>query len=209
MYLFFDTETTGVPRDYKAPMTDLENWPRVIQLAWQLADDTGEVVQERKFLVKPDGWEVPSVEFFKKQGFNESQALQKAEFWIKHGYTTEQNEKEGEEMDELLDIFISDYEQSKMMVAHNMGYDYPVLGSEMIRYGKNTERKITRFCTMLATVDYCQLPGRYGFKWPKLEELHRQVFGETFDGAHDALNDVTACRKCFFELKNRGVIVLP
>jgi len=30
MYLFFDTETTGLPRNWKAPVTDLDNWPRMV-----------------------------------------------------------------------------------------------------------------------------------------------------------------------------------
>jgi hypothetical protein len=31
-YLFFDTETTGVPKDYKAPSSDTDNWPRLQEL---------------------------------------------------------------------------------------------------------------------------------------------------------------------------------
>jgi len=34
MYLFFDTETTGLPKKWKAPITDLDNWPRLVQLAY-------------------------------------------------------------------------------------------------------------------------------------------------------------------------------
>ncbi len=33
-YVFFDTETTGLPLNWKAPVTELENWPRLIQLAY-------------------------------------------------------------------------------------------------------------------------------------------------------------------------------
>ena len=39
MYLFFDTETTGLPRNWKAPVTHLNNWPRMIQIAWIACDD--------------------------------------------------------------------------------------------------------------------------------------------------------------------------
>ena len=34
MYLFFDTETTGLPKRWNAPVTDLENWPRSFAGAW-------------------------------------------------------------------------------------------------------------------------------------------------------------------------------
>lgn len=208
MYLFFDTETTGTPKNYKAPVTDLDNWPRVIQLAWQLVDKNGETIEERKYLVKPDDWEVPSVEYFVKQGFSEESAKNKARFWMEHGYTNEQNEKEGEPMHKLLDIFLGDYEKAEYLVAHNMEFDYRVLGSEMLRYGKRAKKKKERFCTMLATVNICKIPGNYGYKWPKLEELYTKVFGNNFEGAHDALNDVVACKECFFELKKRGYITI-
>ena len=33
-YLFFDTETTGLPRNWSAPVSDLNNWPRLVQIAW-------------------------------------------------------------------------------------------------------------------------------------------------------------------------------
>lgn len=102
MVLFFDTETTGVPKNYNGQMTDLDNWPRVIQLAWALFNDNGTLFDSQ--------------------------------------------------------------------------------------------------------VDYCQIPGAHGFKWPKLEELHEKLFGCAFDGAHDAMNDVMATAKCYFELKNKSII---
>jgi len=43
-------------------------------------------------------------------------------------------------------------------------------------------------------------------KFPTLEELHTVLFGENFQGAHDALADVRATAKCFFELLRRNVI---
>src|SRR5699024_5889859 len=98
------------------------------------------------------------------------------------------------------------YEQCELLVAHNLKFDHPVLSAEMLRYGKKSSRRIDKFCTMLSTVDYCQLPGSYRFKWPKLQELHKKLFGKEFDDAHDAGADVTATRECFFELKKRGII---
>jgi hypothetical protein len=44
MFLIFDTETTGLPRDYNAAITDLDNWPRMVQIAWQLHDKTGKLL---------------------------------------------------------------------------------------------------------------------------------------------------------------------
>ncbi len=53
MYLFFDTETTGIPKNYKAPASDLKNWPRLVQLAWLATDDTGIEIRSAERIVKP------------------------------------------------------------------------------------------------------------------------------------------------------------
>ena len=41
MYLFFDTETTGLPKRWNAPVTEVDNWPRLVQLAWISCDEQG------------------------------------------------------------------------------------------------------------------------------------------------------------------------
>ena len=63
-----------------------------------------------------------------------------------------------------------------------------------------------QLCTMQASTDYCKIPGPYGYKWPKLSELHMKLFGEYFEEAHDAAADINATVKCFWELKRRGVM---
>lgn len=189
MILFFDTETTGKPLNYKAPVTDLNNWPRIIQLGWALFNEDGTLFDRGCDLIKPDGWEIP-----------------KEEFWIKHGYSTEKSMEEGIPIAFALHSFITPLNHCKVMVAHNLDFDYPVVAAEFIRSNMKAENKPTKFCTMKSTIDFCQLPGQYGFKFPKLEELHAKLFGEKFSGAHDALNDVMATAKCFFELKKRKVL---
>ena len=54
MYLFFDTETTGIPKNYKAPVSDLENWPRLVQLAWLVTDNNGDEIKAAEYIIKPD-----------------------------------------------------------------------------------------------------------------------------------------------------------
>lgn len=61
---------------------------------------------------------------------------------------------------------------------------------------------------MRSSTDYCKLQGRgFSFKPPKLSELHRFLFDEWFDGAHNAIVDVEATMRCLVELIKRGVIV--
>ena len=59
MYLIFDTETTGLPKNWKAPITDTDNWPRCIQIAWQIHDSNGAIVSHKDYLIKPDNFTIP------------------------------------------------------------------------------------------------------------------------------------------------------
>lgn len=185
----FDTETTGTPRLFNAPMTNLENWPRVIQLAWIQFDMEGNTLKECEMLIRPEGWKVPD-----------------GEFWRKHGFTNEKNLEFGIPISEALGEFVKDYEESDIMIAHNMNFDYNVLGAEMIRAGIKSEKKLKKICTMKSTIDYCAIPSNYGYKFPKLEELHQKLFGKGFEGAHDAFVDTRAAKDCFLELVKRNII---
>lgn len=188
MYIFFDTETNGLPKNYKAHMSNVDNWPRVIQLAWIFVSEDLKTKTENKFFIKPDGWIIP-----------------KEPFWSDKGYTTERCESEGMPLKIVLKMLVDDINKSKYMIAHNVDFDYNVLGAEMIRYGARATTKTDKICTMKIGTDVCKIPGPYGFKWPKLEELYLHLFGENFIGAHDALSDCQATQACFFKMAENGV----
>ena len=93
------------------------------------------------------------------------------------------------------------------MIAHNMKFDEKILGAEFLRMGHPDHIEIKpRECTMLSSTNFCGIPGPYGNKWPKLQELHARLFNEGFDDAHNALADVRVCSKCYFELRRIGVM---
>jgi len=189
MYLFFDTETTGLPKDYKAPASDTDNWPRMVQIAWQIYNKNNELVESEVFIIKPEDFEIP------------------AEAAKVHGITTEIATSKGVDLEKTLNKFREAMIKSDFLVAHNISFDEKIVGAEFIR--KNIARmpkKIIRIDTMVESTDYCKIPGKFGYKWPNLTELHVKLFGKAFQGAHDALADVIACSKCFFELKRLGVI---
>lgn len=191
MFLVFDTETTGLPLDYNAPMNDLDNWPRVIQLAWALYDKKGTLIDSREDLIKPDGWFIPE-----------------EKFWIENGFNQLKSTIEGIPVREALVPFINQIKKTKYLVAHNMSYDYPILGAECIREKLKSGHQPNRICTKDSSTDYCKLPGKYGYKWPTLSELHIKLFGKDFDGGHDAMEDVKACARCLFELIDRKIITI-
>ena len=187
-YLFFDTETTGLPQNYKASHQDLANWPRVVQLAWILTNKQGDVIEEKSFIVKPDGFSIPAA----------STAI--------HGIDESKANKLGISITDVLNIFNQSLHNNPILVAHNMNFDINVLGAEFIRADFDTNfMNLPRICTMEYGIDFCGLPNR---KFPTLFELHKRLFNYDFMEAHDALVDASACYRCFFEMKKRKIINL-
>ena len=191
MKLFIDCETTGLPKSRVAHYSQVELWPRIVSLAWCLVDSTREVLSNGYHIVKPDGFTIP---------------LGAARV---HGITTEIALAKGILLKEVLGDFLSDLSEygPEVLIAHNADFDVPVVLSELTRLGVNHRvNDLPVICTMKASTNYCKLPGHKGYKWPKLIELYRTLFGTTFEGAHDANADLFACVKCFHELDMLGLI---
>ena len=162
MYIIFDTETTGLPRNYNAPVTDLDNWPRLVQLAWQLHDERGKLISNQNYIVKPEGFTIP---------YNAEKV---------HGISTDRALKEGHDLKKVLEIFHKDVEKAQYLVGHNIGFDINVCGAEFLRVDlpmQLLEKK--ELDTKDISTDFCAIPGGKGgkYKWPTLTELHQKLFG--------------------------------
>ena len=189
MYLFFDTETTGLPRNWKAPVTDLNNWPRLVQLAFLFFDTNGHKISGGDFIIRPEGFSIPS------------------DASLIHGISTERALQEGKPLTSVLQEFQSLIGQAEVLVAHNMSFDEKIVGAEFLRNGMpNSIPAKRKICTMESSTSFCAISGPYGYKWPKLSELHYKLFRTGFDEAHNAAVDITATAKCFWELKRLGKI---
>lgn len=106
--------------------------------------------------------------------------------------------------------FMGELANVSYVVGHNVEFDTNIVGAELCRLGVSGSELLYKqsICTMKSTIDYCQIPPfRYGsYKFPKLKELHKKLFGYEFDDAHNSMCDVEATMKCFFELVNRSII---
>ncbi|MBN2265218.1 MAG: 3'-5' exonuclease [Candidatus Aminicenantes bacterium] len=189
--LFFDCETTGLPRvRYFSPEV-VADWPRLVQLAWARYDHRGIEEKARSFIVKPDGFRIPP----------DSTRI--------HGITHARAVREGRNLAEVLDEFLEAATVPETtLVAHNLEYDRNVIAGELVRMTRPLGfLELVGICTMKETTNLCRLSrpgGGYGFKWPTLEELHTYVFGFSYEGAHDAANDIGACARSFFRLVEAG-----
>ena len=106
-----------------------------------------------------------------------------------------------------MEKFQSVIEQASYLVAHNMSFDEKIVGAEFLRNGmQNSMQTKNKICTMERTTNFCAIDGPYGYKWPKLSELHYKLFRTGFNEAHNAAVDITATAKCFWELRRLGKI---
>lgn len=186
MYLIFDTETTGLPKRWDAPITDVDNWPRCIQIAWQLHDAMGNCIDHQDYLLKPEGFNIPY----------DAEKV--------HGISTELAEEKGESLEFVLKKFNEVLDKTKFVVGQNVKFDLNIMGAEFMREdiaNPLQELPILDTCTE-HTAELCKIPGGRGgkFKLPTLTELHEFLFKEPFAEAHNATADVEATTRCFLEL---------
>lgn len=191
MYLIFDTETTGLPKRWDAPITDSDNWPRCIQIAWQLHDDMGNLLSHEDYLIQPEGFNIPY----------DAEKV--------HGISTELAQEQGVSLALMLEKLNSALSQTKFIVGQNLKFDINIIGAEFHRL--NIENPLGKLpvldtCTEI-TASLLQIPGGRGgkFKLPNLTELHQYLFNKPFAEAHNATADVEATTRCFFELVRREV----
>ena len=101
-----------------------------------------------------------------------------------------------------MDKFSQLLELKPVVVAHNYSFDSTVMGAEYLRLGQtNPFPGAKHYCTMVSSTKFVNIPGKYGPKYPTLQELHTKLFGSGFSEAHDAAVDIAITAKCFFELQ--------
>ena len=186
MYLIFDTETTGLPKKWNAPISDINNWPRCVQLAWQIHDNLGNCIESKDFLIKPDGYNIPY----------DSQKI--------HGISTELAERDGHDLLEVLTQFNEAVKNSKFIIGHNVKFDLNIMGCEFYRLKVKNNLEVSKILDTCyeKTATLCEIPGGRGgkYKFPTLTELHSYLFSTSFADAHNATADVEATTRCFLEL---------
>lgn len=185
--LFFDVETTGLPpRGADPERFELYDSCRVVSIAWVLRDD--KTVFSQRYSVTDPGITDEKIG---------------ADFI--HGISREVLDAHGKGIGVVLADFVEDAKKSDKIVAHNLEFDRSVVSAELFRMGRSADARILMgsksLCTMRSTTNLVRIATSYGsFKWPKLEELYRFLFGHVFENAHHAMCDVDALVECYYEL---------
>ncbi len=196
MYLIFDTETNSNRiRSIDKIADELDKWPRITQLSWQLYNSEQILIHERDYFIKPDGWTIPTDD----------------PFFIDNKMSTEKCEEHGFPIDQVLAEFITTMVLADFLIAHNERFDRVMVKSELFRLGQkdplNEYKWPEMICTMKQGKEVAQAKNKKGHpKNPNLKELYKALFFKDFANAHDASADTQATADCFFALLNRGVI---
>lgn len=191
--LILDTETSGLP-DWNLFYDDITQ-PWVVQLVALLGDEA-QIYASLNLVIRSDGREITP------------------EAALIHGYTPGRCDFLGINEWPASQIIAELADRASLVVSHNVDFDRFCIAGMLSRHYaiEKPERFLARshFCTMKGSTDLCQLPGKHGYKWPKLEELYRHLFGEAAPiragTLHDAYADATAVRRCFYELRRRGLV---
>ena len=124
-YVVFDTETTGLPKRWDVSYKEVDNWPRVVQIAWQTHDEWGNLTDSKDYLIKPNGFDIP---------FDAEKV---------HGISTALAVAEGYDLEKILEEFKTVLEQSDYLVGQNLNFDIQVLGAEFERLQWETKLHTT------------------------------------------------------------------
>lgn len=194
--LFYDNETTGLPL-YGQPSTDPKQ-PRVTQLAAELCvEETGETLEQLDLIILPDGWTIP----------DDIAALT--------GLSTERALAEGVAADSVIQSFIELWKRAMLRAAHNESFDMRMLRIELVRSATYANQLVDgkpfadhwkagmSFCTQgnSTKIVNAARPAGEKKKTASLAEAYKHFTGEELVGAHNAGNDVRACKAIYYGIK--------
>ncbi len=191
----FDTETTGLPTERNASIIASHKWPYIVQLSYLLYDTEEKMVLDYvdKIIKLPLGVQI-------------SKASEDI-----HKITNEMSQTKGVDIKRELVEFNDTLSQADLIIGHNISFDKNMVMVECYRHKiinmfTFPGKKRKEFCTMKNSVNLCKLK-RYNsrdepyYKYPKLMELYKHLFGVIPDGLHNSMIDVLACLRCYGKMK--------
>jgi DNA polymerase III epsilon subunit-like protein len=206
-FLFLDTETNGLPRDFKISPIHHQFYPEIVSIAWQMfiLDNSSvpykwKLEDQQYFVIKPSS---PTVKWSK-----ESEAIHKISL---------SEALSGVDIYDVFNLFDVALARSDYVIAHNLAFDKSVIQAAMHRVKRKSIWIHTgqEICSMLNTIQIVKIPrakpiGSDIYKWPKLSELHFFLFKEEYKEGdlHNSMCDTQCLSKCYKQLINLGLIIV-
>ena len=112
-----------------------------------------------------------------------------------HGITDAISDNKGVSLNFALEQLYASLLECNYIVAHNLLFDEHIILNHAYRVGDpllgGRWHSMKKICTMKDIVRTS--------KYVKLQKLYQYYFDTTFEGAHNAMNDVNACAECFIQ----------
>ena len=204
-FLIFDTETTGLSQTRIINQETLNQWPHIVQFSYIIYDMENGIIVSKDCIIKLNGVTIP-------------EASTKI-----HGISNKISQEKGENIEIILKEFFYYLREVDFLVGHNISFDINMILVELLRiiYGRLYPKEhidaykhdlhfiqnfTNIFCTLQESVELCAIKvvdkfGKEYNKWPKLEELHKQLFGVIPNNLHNSFNDILVTLRCFIKLK--------
>jgi len=207
--LVFDTETTGLPKSKIMNVDTLNLWPRIVQFSYVIYDTIlNDIVETCDSIVKlEDGIIIPE----------DSTKI--------HGITNEVSDKNGIDIDLILEGFFYHLRNVDLLVGHNVSFDINIIKVELLRIIYENHLNISDdeiktikynlhfltnykniYCTLQNSIELCNIKsinkfGKEYIKFPKLLELHQKLFESIPNNLHNSFNDILVTLRCYIKLK--------
>jgi DNA polymerase III subunit alpha len=170
----FDTETTGLIIN---PARKLDTQPEIISIAIQSVNLMTEELDDLHYCVFKPHKSIPQ-EITRITGFTDAAV------------------KDSPHIIEQIDSVIEKLEEAKLLIGQNITFDMGMVNLECKRYDK--EIKWPKTLDLVENSIFVK-----GYRL-SLTNLHKELFGTDFAGAHDATVDVRITIKCAIEMFKRG-----
>jgi len=180
IYCVIDIKTTGLPINNNGRIS----YPNILQIAWILLGEKGEVLKKKSFIISNDYYNTNSNESYINVDFKIAKKISRP-------------------LSQVLLELLGDLKISDFIVGHNLEFS-----SQILKYHYRQEldgdpvSRLGAICTMEKSVNYCKIPG-FGldYKYPKLSELYYTLFNVRIFPSKNAEIDALNISRCFKKLK--------
>ena len=180
-FLFIDTETSGLPKNWRAPYSKENNWPHILQMAWIIFDQHFVEIKRANHYIE-------------NSGFIIDKSAQKI-----HHITNDFLKLHGEPIQPIMQSFCADMKKfNPLVIGHFVELDFHMVNVELNRLGIESIFSLSTFyCTMKTSADYVT---NTVISHLKLDKFYTILFNEEPDETHNALIDALNTSKIFFHL---------
>ncbi len=183
IYLVLDIETHGLPIRIGGETI----LPELIQIAWLIVNDTCQIINSKSFIIDSD-----ALKYFDESIINIDKENAQLVSFSKNF---------------VLRSLVEDISICDCIVGHNIEFDVEILQNEFLKFFDfDPFKDKALICTMKKATDFCEIPSKFGFKFPTLSELYYKLFNTYPGDLHNAEIDVHRTLRSFKKLKALDII---